>query len=164
MLLLYILLIYILLIWVVARLVIPNLGFSKEPIPESLPLDLQQKISEFNQTANDNGGFLQLAYTYVTSKYSGSRLKTITQFYRAFGNTFEKSSGFLPCTGQNYILRTMLIKSGRFKDEDIQVKTVPLNFFIHQYLKVKVGDVYLDVDPWSNFLGVPIGRKSFIMG
>jgi hypothetical protein len=162
--LLYILLIYILLVWIVARLVVPHLGFSKESIPEIIPVDLEQKITELHQTAKNNTEFIELAYSYVTNKYTGSRLKTITQFWKAFGNVFDKPAGFLPCTGQNYILRTILIKSGRFNETDIQVKTVPLNLFIHQYLQVKVGDSSIILDPWSHFLGIPLGKKSLIFG
>ena len=77
---------------------------------------------------------------------------------------FDKTPGFLPCTGQNYLLRTMLVKSGRFQESDIQIKVVPLNLSVHQYLKVKVGDSFVDADPWSCFLGVPLGKKSSIVG
>src|SRR4051812_9271768 len=106
----WIVIIYLILVWVVARLVVPHLGFSKEKIPESLPTELEKKISEYNKDAENNYEFLELAYGYITDRYSGSRLKTITEAGRAFGDIFNKSSGFLPCTGQNYLLRAMLVK------------------------------------------------------
>lgn len=84
MLLLYILAPYFFLLWVVARLAVPHLGFSKEPIPERLPDELQKKISELNETARDNIEFLRLAYAYVTTRYVGHRVKTVTQFWVAF--------------------------------------------------------------------------------
>jgi hypothetical protein len=40
----------------------------------------------------------------------------------------------------------------------------PFNFFIHQYLRVHVDGEWMDVDPWSAFLGVPLGKKSSIIG
>ncbi|PCH91951.1 hypothetical protein COB80_01155 [Candidatus Kaiserbacteria bacterium] len=161
---LYFFLLGLFLVWVPLRLLVPNLWFGKNLIPQDIPYELEEVILKYNKEAATNEEFLGLAYGYVTEKYYGSRLKTITEFWRAFGDILVKSPGFLPCTGQNYLLRTMLIKSNRFKEEDIKIKTVPLNLFIHQYIKVRVDDRYIDVDPWSNFLGVPIGKKSFLFG
>ena len=162
--LLEILIAYIVFVFVFTRVFVPHLGFTKDSIPSELPLDVLQTLSEYNRLARDNSEFLKLSYEFVTNKYQGSRLKTLTQFHRAFGNAFQKIPGFLPCTGQNYILRTFLVRSGRFQESDIEVKTVPLNLFIHQYLRVKIGDTFIDVDPWSHFLGVPLGKKSAIIG
>lgn len=160
----YLSLAYLLLVWVIARLIVPHLGFSKMAIREHISKALEQEIAEMNKSAKDNKDFLKLAYEHVTDRYSGGRLKTLTQFHRAFGDLLEKSPGFLPCTAQNYLLRTMLVRSGRFTDADIELKTVPLNLSIHQYIRVWVGAEYIDVDPWSHFLGVPLGQKSWLIG
>ncbi|MDO8623838.1 MAG: hypothetical protein Q7R54_00570 [bacterium] len=159
MILLYALLLYVVLVWIIGRAVIPHLGFIPEKIPAVIPSELQSKIEELDFSSKDNNDFLQKSYAYITQKYTGSRLKTITRFWRAFGDVYKKDPGFLPCTGQNFLLRTLLVKSGRFQEDDIKVKTVPLNFFIHQYLAVRVDGVWVDVDPWSSFLKVPFGQK-----
>jgi hypothetical protein len=155
---------YVFVVWILLRLIVPHLGFSREPIPESIPQELKEMIDLYHQSSKDNFEFLQQAYKYVTSKYTGSRGKTIFQFWRAFGDVYTKSEGFLPCNGQNFLLRTFLVKSGRFSEKDIKIKTIPLNLFLHQYLQVKVGERWIDVDPWSHFLGVPMGKRSAFIG
>lgn len=155
---------YIIVVWIGFRLIIPHLGFSKEPVPQTISPGLAQKIEDLNKSSQTNYEFLERAYAYITSTYSGGRIKTITHFLRGFGDMCTKDPGFLPCTGQNFLLRTMLVKSGRFSEDDIRVITVPLNLFIHQYLKVKVDGKEIDVDPWSHFLGVPLGKHSAFFG
>jgi hypothetical protein len=164
MLYMYILLAYLCFVWIILRLTIPQLGFFKKPIGVQLPQSLEAAIEECKINAQNNSEFLKLAYEYVTQKYTGSRIKTITQWQKAFADPYTSSSGFLPCTGQNYLLRTMLIKSGHFTEDDIKVKVVPLNFFIHQYLLVSVDGADIAVDPWSHFLGKKIGEASIFLG
>ncbi len=155
---------YLILVFFVVRLIVPHLGFRRVPIPESIPAELTTIISDLHQKATSNMEFLTLSYDYVTSKYTGNRLKTITEFWRAFGNVYDTPPGFLHCTGQNYLLRTMLIKSGRFTEGDVKVLNVPFNLFIHQYLKVKVDGKWINVDPWSHFLRIPFGKNLAFFG
>lgn len=159
----YVILGYFLLVSVGLRLVVPHLGFKKTKIPENIPEDLKVKISELSSQSSTNKKFLELSYEFLTKKYQGSRIKTITQFWKAFGSVFNKQSGFLPCNMQNYLLRIMLIESGRFKETDIQLKITTLNLFIHQYMRINVDGTYVNVDPWSSFLGLHIGDKSSIV-
>ncbi len=161
---LFIVLLYIFFVWGVLRLIVPHLGFNKSPVPTTLPPELTEKIAAYNTVAVDDVDFVRLAYTYVTEKYTGSRIKTITQFWKAFQNPLIAPLGFLPCTGQNYILRAMLVTSGRFVDADIIVKTTPLNFFVHQYLKITADGKELLVDPWAHFLGIPFGKRMAFFG
>jgi hypothetical protein len=161
---LYAFLLYVTLVWIVGRIVIPHFGFVREKIPAAIPVELQSKIEEINSSSKDDTDFLQKSYAYITQKYTGSRLKTVTQFWQAFGDVYKKDPGFLPCTGQNFLLRTLLVKSGRFQENDIRIKTVPLNFFIHQYLLVRVDGAWIPVDPWASFLKVPFGRKLSFFG
>lgn len=161
---LYIVLLYLFFVWVLLRLFVPHLGFVKKTIPEQIPRSLEVVINTYTTTAKTNLEFLELAYQYVTQRHTGSRVKTVTQWYKAFVDIYTQNPGFLPCTGQNYLLRTMLIKSGRFTEDDIKVKVVPLNFFIHQYLLVSVDGTNIVVDPWSHFLGKKLGEASVFLG
>ena len=67
-------------------------------------------------------------------------------------------SGYMPCPQTNYLLRIFLVKSGWFKDEDIKRKHIFVNFVPHQYLKVKIGDRWIDVDVGEKQRGLPLGR------
>jgi hypothetical protein len=160
----FLVLAYLLFVWVGLRLTIPHLGFKKERLPTELPSNFSAEISRLDAEAADDMDFLKRAFEFVTSRYYGSRPKTVFYFWTAFQDPINHAPGFLPCTSLNYLVRVILVKSGRFRDADIQVKVIPLNFFIHQYLKVRVNNTWIDVDPWSAFLGVPLGKKSALFG
>ena len=160
----YVIFIYILLVWIITRIIVPHLGFMKSAIPEKVPTEFEIIIQDINTQAKDNLDFLKKSYEYVTNQYHGSRTLTVLHFWYAFQNPILHKPGFLPCTGQNFLLRVMLVKSGRFNYKEIEVKTIPLNLFIHQYLKVKVGNDWIDVDPWSYFLRKNLGQKSAFVG
>lgn len=155
---------YFIIVWVGVRLVVPHLGFRKNALPAELPAEFAAMVRRIDTEAADDFDFLKRAYAYVTSTYSGSRIRTLGNFWVAFEDPINHVPGFLPCTCQNYILRTLLVKSGRFQESEIQVKVVPLNLFIHQYLCVKIGSDTIDVDPWSAFIGIQLGKKSAFFG
>ncbi len=155
---------YFIFVFVLLRLTIPHLGFKKETLPEVLPSDFSKIITDISARSKDSLDLLKNVYEYVTAQYPGSRLRTITNFWVAYEEPVNHKPGFLPCTSQNYLIRLMLVKSGRFQEQDIKIVATPFNLFIHQYLKVKVGDIWMDVDPWSHFIGVPLGKKSSIVG
>ncbi len=159
MIVIYAILGYMAIAWTVPRLVVPHFGFKKKPLPDIIPVDFSALIQRLNVESKDNSDFLKKCYEFVTSRYIGSRTKTVTRFWIAFEEPINHRPGFMPCTGQNYLLRLVLVKSGRFSDAEVAVKVTPLNFFLHQYLKVKVVDSWVNMNPWSSFLGVPRGMK-----
>ncbi len=71
-------------------------------------------------------------------------------------------SGFMHCTNINYVLRTLLIKSGHFADDDIQIKwTIVWYISPHQYLRIKTGDKYVNVDVWGYVYGIKYGEYAY---
>lgn len=70
-----------------------------------------------------------------------------------------KEKGFMHCTKLNYLLRFILVKSSKFKDEEIEQKLSWCGFiFPHQYLKIKIGknkSVYVDL--WGKRYGTKFG-------
>ncbi len=159
---LIILIAYLLFVFVILRLFVPNLGFKKSPLTSSIPEDLENQIKKMNMQAKDDLDFLRQTYEYITGRYYGRRVETILMFWYAFETVLEYKPGYLPCTSLNYLIRIFLIKSGRFTEDDIKIKTVPLNLFIHQYLEVKVNGEWIFIDPWSAHLGIPFGKHSFL--
>lgn len=158
-----IVIVYIVFVFVVLRFITPHLGFAREPLPPTLPQEMTDVVARLNHEAENDEDYLHRAFDYVTDKYHGSRYKTITLFWYAWRDPLTAPQGFMHCTGVNYILRTLLVKSGRFTEHDIQIKTITTNLFIHQYLKVRLGDEWIDLDPWAHFTGVPFGKKSRII-
>lgn len=149
--------------WILLRILVPYMGFKKDPFPVEIPEHINIISAEIKNSSNNQAEALKNSYEYVTSTYQGSREKTVLQFWKAFGSPFTKKSGFLPCNMQNQLLRVLLVQSGYFKDSDIKFRVTPLNLFIHQYLQVQIGNNYIDVDPWSHFLGTKIGEKASML-
>lgn len=160
----YIVVLHLFFVWVLLRLVVPYMGFRKTPIAESLPAHLQSVIDDIKASSSNQTEALRLSYNYVVQQYYGGRIKTVLNFWRAFGSYENKSPGFLPCNMQNQLLRTILVKTDYFKDADIEVRVTPFNFFIHQYLVVNINGQSIAVDPWSHFLGLELGKKSSWFG
>lgn len=156
--------VYIAVVWVGLRLAVPNLGFRTSPLPDAVPPELTEAIARLDAEAADNADYLRKAYAYITARYQGSRLKTFTRFWVAFLDPLRLRPGYAPCTTQNYLLRLLLVRSGRFSEGDMEVRVVLLNGFIHQYLRVHVNGAWVDADPWSASLGVPLGGRSAYFG
>jgi hypothetical protein len=148
----------------VLRLIVPHLGFTEKPVPDKIPEDLEKVIEKLNKESKTNREFLTKAYGHITDRFHGARLKTITKWWYSFRDVFSYNSGYVPCNLHNYLLRIMLIKSKRFSEKDIKIKTVFFNFFIHQYLQVKVDSKWINVDPNSKYWGVPFGKRAILFG
>lgn len=157
-----ILILYVFVVFILPRFLVPNYGLVKSKLPSTLPSEWQDIVDELNKTSNTQEAYLKNAYRYITKRYTGGRYQTFIYLLYAFDNPFRHKKGFLHCHMQNYLLRTLLVKSGKFTDDDIEVHTVFLNFFTHQYLRVRVGDAWIDVDPHSHFVGIPFGKKAFL--
>jgi hypothetical protein len=139
---------------------IPNF-FSKKPIPDQLPFEMQTIVEELKLSANKEE-CLKQAYKIMTSRYRGFRFRTYIKIYEAFETDLEKlwcKTGFLHCHVINYLLRVLLVKSGWFDDDDIQLK-YSLIWYVspHQYLQVKVGEnKFINVDTWNHHYGKRFG-------
>lgn len=154
---------YVVFVFFALQLFVPYMKFYLvEDMPKDIPQDFLEEIERLNKKSMSNKEFLRLAYASLTKKFYGSRLKTIFLGWYAFQPIFTHPQGFLHCNVENELLRVMLIKSGRFKKEDITRKITFVNFFIHQYLQVKVDDEVIDVDLWGHVFGIPFGKHSFL--
>jgi len=158
--------IYFLAVFVLSRLLIPHLGFSLDALPNNVPVSWQKEIDSLKVKDRRANEFLSLAYDYLGQKYLYKgplffrRFKVFTNFSALFINLDDlyRRTGFMHCTQLNFVLRLFLVNSGFFKEEDIKVEHVFLNFFIHQYLQVKVNNHWLDVDIFGYSDGLKIGQ------
>ena len=152
--------IYFFVVFVLSRLFIPYYGWIKEKIPDKLPPSWEGIVERLKQRSHSQEEYLTNAYHYITTRYKGGRFKTLLYLQLVYEDPFSHEKGYIQCNVQNYLFRTLLVKGGLFDDRDIQVKTTILNFFTHQYLKVKVGDKWVAVDPHESYKGVPLGKHS----
>ncbi|MCG2694716.1 hypothetical protein L6261_01375 [Candidatus Parcubacteria bacterium] len=135
--------------------------FKKQSIPNEIPMELMDKIIEFSVCGNKDE-FLRKSFFYIVKKWGGSRIGFFTRFFDVFNNNFNKifkKTGYLHCTTMNYILRVMAVKSGLFRDTDIELKLTNTWFVIpHQYLKVKLNEnSFVCLDPWNYQFGIDYG-------
>jgi len=139
---------------------IPNF-FSKKPIPDKLPLEMEKIVEELKRFESKEE-CLKQAYGIMAGRYRGYRMRTYIRIHEAFCTDLEKlwrKTGFLHCHVMNYLLRVLLVKSGWFQDDEIELK-YSLVWYIspHQYLRVKVGDnKFINVDVWNAFYGKKFG-------
>lgn len=146
---------------------------SKTPIPNKLPKQMQETINEL-KTSLDKEDCLRRAYEILIAKYRSQRIKTYTKLFNVFSNDIDKmwsQTGFLHCTNMNYLMRTLLIKSGFFNDSDIALKwTMVWYISPHQYIQVNMGmspnallsrnsqnNKKINIDIWGKSYGIKFG-------
>lgn len=158
---------YFIIVFVLSRFFIPHLGWRKEKLPEDIPAVWQSEIDNLKKRAASRQEFLSLAYDYLGQKYTYSappffrRFQVFPNFptlFTSLSGLYERK-GFMHCTQLNLLLRLFLTKSGFFREEDIRIKHVFVNFFIHQYLQIKVDGAWLDVDLFGYSSGLKIGQS-----
>lgn len=134
--------------------------FSKTPLFDNLPLAIREPIDTLKHCA-DKQQCLERAYQILAGKYHGDLLKTYTRFWLIFERDLDKlwnRSGFMHCANVNYLLRTLLVKSGFFVEADIRLRwTLVWYFSPHQYLQAKIGDKWINVDIWGGHYGIKLG-------
>lgn len=134
--------------------------FSKTPIPDVLPDEMRETISDISNSS-DKKDCLKKAYGILAAKYRGYKIKTYTKLFEIFLRDLAAlwgRSGFLHCTNINYLLRILLVKSGFFTDDDIRLRwTLVWYISPHQYVQVKVGNQWINVDIWAHAYGVKLG-------
>jgi len=62
------------------------------------------------------------------------------------------------CTNINRILKSLLIGSGLFREEDIRIKWTLIWYVSpHQHVQVRIGDRWINVDIWAHAYGIEFG-------
>ena len=148
------------------------MGFVKYPLPTQIPSEIQAVIAQLEQKSQDQKSYLAVVYDFILQKnnnqWQHTRFKAGTQLYKLFKKDLAEiwnAQGFVYCQSINLLMRVMLAGSKFFKDEDVRVKHTFLNFVLHQYLQVKVGDGWVDADPaGSGIRNRPLGTHASIFG
>lgn len=140
---------------------IPNL-FTKLPVPAELPAGFQRRIDDLARGASAEV-FLRRAFDWIVATWGGSRFGLALWFTRSFTTDLQAildTPGYMHCTTMNYLLRVMAVKSGFFREQDIdQVLTHSWYIAPHQYLRVRLpAGTVIDVDPWNYQFGIDYGR------
>jgi len=156
---------YFFVVFVLLRLVAPFMGFKQYRPPKDLPKDVRQTIVELENKSADQESYLRAVYDLVLDKtlhqWKHTRFKAAVRIPRVWVKDLAEiweTKDFVYCTAINFVIYTMLADSKFFTADDVKVRYVFVNFIIHQYLQVKVGDEWLDVDPaGAGIRGRPLG-------
>lgn len=159
---------YFFLVFVVLRLIVPFMGFGRMKVPKELPREITDKIKELEAASASQREYLEKAYSVVVARWNAGRFRTITYAPLAFRRNLSKiwnGHEYGHCNTQNYMLFVLLTGSKYFNAEDTEARCVIFNFFIHQYLRVKVGDRWIDADPAGSAIrGLPLGTHIEFFG
>lgn len=133
---------------------------SLEVLPESMRLLAKEIGREPSQEAA-----LRYAYDALGKKYRGYRILTFLRLDCLFIHnlsTLWERSGFLHCHHLNYLLRTLLVASGKFQNDAIVAHWTQIWLFSpHQYLTVEFADGRkVEVDLWGLVYGIPYGSHA----
>ena len=126
---------YVIIVFGASRFIIPHFGFGSDPVPEKIPDSMLEKIDELKIKANGSKeNFLELTYNYLGNKYHSERFNTVFKFHYMFKNLDDiwGRIGFIPCNQSNFLLKTFLVKSGFFREDEIRPRYAFLNFVPHQ--------------------------------
>ncbi len=163
---------YFLLLFIGSRLVVPFMGFVQYPPPTIIPQDIRTAITALENKSTSQLQYLQAVYELVLDKtmhqWRHTRFKAAIRFPRAWVTDLSEiwqTGDFVYCTAINFVIYAMLCNSKFFKPQDVKVRHVFVNFFIHQYLQVRVGNEWVDVDPaGAGIRGFGLGRHLSFFG
>ncbi len=125
-----------------------------------LSREIERFIEELKKTKGKKE-CLKKAYTILTRKFKGERVKTYTRFVEVFDTELNEiwKKKFIHCTTMNYLLKKVLVKSGWFKEEDIKTKwTLVWCISPHQYAQVRIKNEVINVDCWGKAYGIPFRK------
>lgn len=157
--------VYIFLVYVASRFVVPFMGWGGFKPAVKVPDEIKAAIADLELRAHDQQSYLEAVFNLIMEKnerqWKHTRFKAATRLLRAFVTDLGEiwsTKDFLYCTSIDYLAAALLVNSKYFKSEDIKVRHTFVNFFIHQYIQVRVGDKWIDFDPaGTGIRGRPLG-------
>ena len=127
---------------------------------KELPASLEKIISNIVRDAKDQDDCLRKCFLAVIDRQQGGRIGLITHLRSVCSHDLVLAwkKKYHHCTVANYLLTTMLLETKFFKEEDVKKRWTTTLFFIpHQYLQVRTGKSWLNVDPWAYRFGIELG-------
>jgi len=137
--------------------------FGKTKLPDKIPSGMEDVIDEL-KILGAKEECLKRVYDILSEKYEGRRYLTylkISSVFRKDANGFWKKQGFMHCTNINYLARILLVKSGKFSEDDIKLRwTLIWGVSPHQYLQVNIGDKWIKIDIWARPYDIKYGDNA----
>ena len=159
--LLWIILVYLLIAFVIPAIIVPNLALYKTKT-RITSKKLKNKIKQLNKIKDDEK-FVKAVFFYITKRYKIAHdpitflLKLPRLFWYNPNKIIKQKDKIAYCQVQNLMIKTILLKSRRFKEKDVKRK-ITFSFVIHQHLEVKVNGKKVCLDPWGHGNNIPYGQ------
>lgn len=142
-----------------------------EPLAEyTVPMEMRSKIIELDSSSISDMDYLMKVYDFVDQRYS-SKPRYYLRYWNFLALFLERDVAKIwegtddrPCNIQNYLVKIMLLESGRFSEKDIKVMNTFCTVTPHQYLQVKIGDEWINVDAWGSEYGASFGEHAGCFG
>jgi len=122
-----------------------------------------QKVLNRLKKIKDKEKFVRAVFDFVLENSYYQRFWIIIYAHRVPLKNIKKiveTKGYLPCNVQNLFIETLLVRSGKFKQEEIKHEYDLINFILHQYLVINVNGKRIELDPWGYRLGKQYGRHA----
>lgn len=138
----------------------PFLARPATPGLDDLPPEMRE-IVQLVAWEKDRTKAARVAYEKLSERFHGSRWFTFLHLDRFLITDIRIlwKKRILHCNHLNYLLRTVLMASGRFAPDDVVARWTLIWFVSpHQYLRVRLENGgWLPVDLWSRSYGIPFG-------
>lgn len=140
-------------IWLLFAIVIPFVLFPNYLIRPRIKETSKIKRISAKLKGKNQEQTLKNVYNFVIENHYGIRtsfLNKVRYFWTLFSNDVENNIGkkkCIWCHAQNILLKTILINTKQFIEEDIKIKW-SVGFFIHQYLLVRIKNKEVKLDPF----------------
>ncbi len=135
--------------------------FEKEPMAVVTDSELKERIKEVKQQPNALQA-MQYALDVMAQRYDSKAFDSVFHISKLFDrgvNKLWKRTGFMHCTQQNYLLRTLLVKGNKISDENIRLGySLVWGISPHQFLIVRYKGQEIALDPWNYGRGAKLGR------
>ncbi len=165
--LIVIVIVYALFVFVLSRLFVPLMGFHENFHRDQVPAELIEVVSKLENESLNAFDYANKAQDYIRQNWHIGRFEVFQHLPLAFRRDIHQiwqRKGYAHCTSINLLYVNLLTHSKFFAPEDILVKHKLFNFFIHQYLNVKIAGEWINADPSMTILKTPLGKKTGLFG
>ncbi len=143
--------IYLCLVFLIPLLFFP--GFLRD-VEIQKTENLRQIAEQFK--AEEKEETMKNVFDFVDEKYLESRYKLFILLNRHFYTDVEKimdKEQYTPCHVQSLIVRTLLINTGQFQEENFEKKIIMMPWgTIHRYDFIKINNKTFKSDPYYGIL------------
>lgn len=158
---------YFLCVFVLSRLFVPLMGFHENFHREQVPAELIEVVSKLENESQNAFDYANKAQDFIRQHWHIGRFEVFQHLPLAFRKNIDqiwKRKGYAHCTSINLLYVNLLTHSKFFAPEDIRVKHKLFNFFIHQYLELKIDGKWIFADPSMTILKTPLGERTGLFG